>query len=74
MREDSAEPSTPSPKVRPLIHPSLGMFGNGPIGSRPEPGPYLIASIPLLPPGEVPEGPARGVQDTATPAQSESEG
>jgi len=46
---------------------------NGPFGSRSEPGVYLIASILLLPPGEVPEGPARGIQDTATPVQSESE-
>jgi hypothetical protein len=33
----------------------------------------LFASILLLPPGEVPEGRARGVQDTATQVQSESE-
>jgi hypothetical protein len=43
------------------------------IGSRPEPGAYLIASILLLPPGEVPEGRAGGLQDTATIVQSESE-
>ena len=47
--------------------------GNDPFGSRPEPGAYLIASILLLPPGEVPEGRARGVQDTAAGVQSESE-
>ncbi len=46
---------------------------NEPFGSRPEPGARLIASILLLPPGEVPEGRARGVQDTATRVQSESE-
>jgi UPF0716 family protein affecting phage T7 exclusion len=40
--------------------------GNDPFGSRLEPGTYLIASILLLTPGEVPEGRARGVQDTAT--------
>ena len=47
---------------------------NDPFGSRPEPGAYLIAPILMLPPGEVPEGRARGVQDTATQVQSESEG
>ena len=47
---------------------------NDPFGSRPEPGAYLIAFILLLPPGEVPEGRARGVQDTAARVQSESEG
>jgi len=47
---------------------------NEPFGSRPEPGACLIAPILLLPPGEVPEGRARGVQDTATQVQSESEG
>ena len=46
---------------------------NEPFGSRPEPGAYLIASILPLPPGEVPEGRARGVQDTATRVRSESE-
>ena len=46
---------------------------NEPFGSRPEPGAHLIASILLLPPGEVPEGPARADQDTATPVQSERE-
>ena len=45
---------------------------NEPFGSRPEPGAYLTASILQLPPGEVPEGRARGVQDTATRVQSES--
>jgi len=33
----------------------------------------MIASTLLLPPGEAPEGRARGVQDTATRGQSESE-
>jgi hypothetical protein len=47
--------------------------GNEPFGSRPEPGICRIASILLLPPGEVPEGRARGVQDTASRVQSESE-
>ena len=46
---------------------------NEPFGSRPEPGANLIAPILLLPPGEVPEGRARGVQDTATQVKSESE-
>jgi hypothetical protein len=48
--------------------------GNDPFGSRPEPGTLVIASILHLPPGEVPEGRARGVQDTATGVESESEG
>ncbi len=47
MREGPAEPSTPSPKVQPLIHPSLSMFGNGPIGSRPEPCAQEIWQIQL---------------------------
>jgi hypothetical protein len=46
---------------------------NEPFGSRPEPGTYLTALFLLLPPGEVPEGRARGVQVTATKVQSESE-
>ena len=46
---------------------------NEPFGSRPEPGAYLITSILQLPPGEVPEGRARGAQDTAIKVQSESE-
>jgi len=46
---------------------------NDPNGSRPEPGASMIASTLLLPPGEAPEGRARGVQDTATRVQSESE-
>ncbi len=50
------------------------LSSNEPFGSRPEPGTHLFASILLLPPGDVPEGPARGVQDTATLVQSESEG
>ena len=48
-------------------------FGNEPFGSRPEPGTYLLALILLLPPGEVPEGRARGVQDPVSQVQSESE-
>ena len=47
--------------------------GNEPFGSRQEPGIFLIAYFLLPPPGEVPEGRARGVQDTATRVQSESE-
>ena len=46
---------------------------NEPFGSRPEPGTRVMASILSLPPGEVPEGRARGVQDTAVRVQSESE-
>ena len=46
---------------------------NEPFGSRPEPGIYVTAPILLLPPGEVPEGRARAVQDTAPQGQSESE-
>jgi hypothetical protein len=42
-----------------------GSVGNEPFGSRPEPGTYLFPPILLSPPGEVPEGRARGVQDTA---------
>jgi hypothetical protein len=53
---------------------SRATSSNEPFGSRPEPGGYLIVSILLLPPGEVPEGRARGLQDTATQVQSESEG
>ena len=53
---------------------SAQMASNEPFGSRLEPGSYLIASILLLPPGEVPEGRARGVQDTATQVRSESGG
>jgi hypothetical protein len=49
------------------------MSGNEPFGSRSEPGARLIASILLSPHGEVPEDRARGVQDTATQVQSESE-
>jgi len=50
-----------------------GSSRNEPFGSRPEPGPYLLALILQAPPGEVPEGRARGVQDTASRVQSESE-
>jgi len=50
-----------------------GSSCNEPFGSRPEPGAHLLASILLSPPGEAPEGRARGVQDTATRVQSESE-
>ena len=69
--------STIQPLIRFKFFPIL--FGdttsvNEPFGSRPEPGAYRIASILLSPPGEVPEGRARGVQDTATQVQSESEG
>jgi hypothetical protein len=46
---------------------------NEPFGSRPETGAKLIASTLRLPPGEVPEGRARGVQDTAPHIQRESE-
>jgi len=46
---------------------------NEPFGSRPEPGVHLIVSILLSPPGEAPEGGARGHQDTASRVQSESE-
>ncbi len=47
---------------------------NGPNGSRPEPGAHVIAFILFLSPGEVPEGRARGDQDTATQHKRESEG
>jgi hypothetical protein len=50
-----------------------GVSCNDPNGSRPEPGLWLIASILRPTPGEAPEGRARGVQDTATRVQSESE-
>jgi hypothetical protein len=50
-----------------------GMAANEPLGSRPEPGARMIAPILLQPPGEVPEGRARGLQDTATRVQSKSE-
>jgi len=50
-----------------------GVSCNEPFGSRPEPGGYMLAPILLLPHGEVPEGRAPGVQDTATRVQSESE-
>jgi hypothetical protein len=46
---------------------------NDPNGFRPEPGTHMIASTLLFPPGEVPEGRAHGVQDTAVRVQSESE-
>ena len=49
-----------------------GSLGNEPFGSRPEPGTYRIGSFLLLPHGEVPEGRARSVQDTATPVQSKA--
>jgi hypothetical protein len=54
-----------------ILH--TGSSCNEPFGSRPEPGANLIAPILLLPPGEVPEGRARGVQDTVTSVGSESE-
>ena len=47
---------------------------NDPFGSRPEPGAYLFASILLLPPGEAPEGRARGIQDTAHQDRNKAEG
>ena len=50
-----------------------GCFGNEPFGSRPEPGARVIGLIHHSPLGEVPEGRARGDQDTATRVQSESE-
>lgn len=53
--------------------PLAGSSHNDPFGSRPEPGTCLIASIMLSPPGEAPEGRARGVQDTAEKPPSESE-
>jgi hypothetical protein len=53
---------------------SQGLPGNDPFGSRPEPGACRVASILHSPPGEVPKGRARGVQDTAAQFQSESEG
>ena len=46
---------------------------NDPFGSRPEPGAWGTGSIHQFFHGEVPEGRARGDQDTATPVQSESE-
>jgi hypothetical protein len=52
---------------------SISNSRNEPFCSRPEPGAYRIASILLPTPGEVPEGRARGVQDTAMKVQSESE-
>jgi hypothetical protein len=51
----------------------LRTSGNEPFGSRPEPGTRVLASILQLTPGEVPEGRARGVQDTASQVLSESE-
>ncbi len=50
-----------------------GLSSNEPFGSRPEPGVCLIASILLLPPGEVPKGRVRVHQDTAAQVLSESE-
>ena len=47
--------------------------GIEPFGSRPEPGAHSLNSAYVLPHGEVPEGRARGVQDTATQVPSESE-
>jgi hypothetical protein len=37
-------------------HPLTSSSCNEPFGLRPEPGIQLVASNPLLPPGEVPEG------------------
>jgi len=72
---EQEKPEVGSIRVPPIMPSScyLGLEGNEPFGSRPEPGAYLIASTLLSPPGEVPEGRARGDQDTATQAQSESE-
>ena len=47
-----------------------GLASNDPFGSRPEPGDQVLAPILLLPPGKVPEGRARGVQDTARQVKS----
>ena len=47
---------------------------NAPFGSRPEPATRLIAFLLLSSPGEVPEGKAGGVQDTATQAKRDSAG
>ena len=63
----------PLPRFPIKTRPFTGFSRNDPFGSRPEPGTRLITSILLLTPGEVPEGPARGDQDTATLLQSESE-
>ena len=71
MWERSANPIPPGSVHIPL---SLDMTRNEPFGSRPEPGILVFAPILLLPHGEVPEGRARGVQDTATRVRSESEG
>jgi len=62
------------PRERPRSPSGSDPLGNEPFGSGPEPGIRLIASILLLSPGEVPEGRARGIEDTATSIQSEGEG
>jgi len=46
-----------------------GPFGNEPFGSRPEPGAYVLTSILLLPPGEVPEGRAGTLAFPLRPAR-----
>ena len=55
-------------------HSSDWAFVNEPFGSRPEPWTHVNGSIHESFHGEVPEGRARGHQDTATPVQSEGEG
>ena len=60
------------PELRPNLL-RISSSRNETFGSRPEPGIYLFAPILLRLPGEVPEGRARGVQDTATLFGSESE-
>jgi len=57
---------------QPSIAPLSGLSCNEPFGSRPEPGASLIAPILELPPGEVPEGRARGCQDTVMRVRCES--
>jgi hypothetical protein len=68
LRDRIEQPSTVGRPFRPRATSS-----NEPFGSRPEPGVHVITSILLSPPGEAPEGRARGVQDTAAQLQSESE-
>ena len=52
---------------------SQSRLSNEPFGSRSEPGSLITREIRRLSPGEIPEGRARGDQDTATQVQSESE-
>jgi hypothetical protein len=51
----------------------FGSLGNEPFGSRPEPWIRLTGSIHQPIRGEAPKGRARGIQDSATRVQSESE-